>query len=154
MKQVLAVFSLMFVLFPKPCSASSYDRTLKRGAAGERKKIWSGKIVLKDGMETVGRQYIVKKDGKVISFDDLKYSDPKVSIENVFKLYNGLYGFGLRRNGTHLDLSGGRIDIKRQSTLSEKKISLMDVDALASIETKEIGVLDERAGIWIFCKAQ
>jgi len=60
MQRVLAIFAVLSVLLPKLCAASSYDCTLKWGEAGQRIEIWSGKIVLKDGVDTVGQQYIVK----------------------------------------------------------------------------------------------
>lgn len=142
----------VLVILPSFCSAATYDCVVKQSKAKSegKKDLWSGKIVLKDGMEGDAAVFIIKKNGEGISLGEaLKNAGDPAAIQAAMKPYNGLLVIGLRKSGGSLDINLGHIDFMNTTNSAP-----MDVDGWASVETREIGVTDARRGLTGFCRLE
>ena len=129
---------------------SVFNCAIKQGEGNQRKEIWSGKISLNDGAEVAGKVLIIKKDGRAIALDEIKsLNSADIPVQKALKPYDGLLVVGLRRSGRSLDLNVGHVDARRT-----KDFAPMEVGSWASIETKEIGLLHHRIGVWVLCKVE
>ena len=155
MARKIIVIATTLALLPCFCTAATYNCVLKekKAKAGEKKDVWSGKIVLKDGESGDAAVFIIKKDGTSVSVKDVtKNAGDAKAIIRAMQPYNGLLVIGLRKmrkNAGSLDVNLGHVD-----STNDKNSAPMDVDGWASIETKEIGVTDVRKGLTVLCRLE
>jgi hypothetical protein len=146
-RKVLAIAGL--TLLPSLCLASTYDCVVERPGAQSSKKIWSGKLLLKDEAEADAELLIINKNGAPVRIQDLQLKGGDAAVRAKLKQYDGFLVIGLYKYGQRIDVELGHVD-----STSKPNAAPTDARAWSSLGTREIGVMNVRKNVQINCRLE